>query len=128
MKFVLYSDIHAQVAPLEAVLKEVEKEKADKEIMAGDFVMLGPDPGAIVDMIRGRVTGQVWATRRVETMPSGALLEVETDGGGTLIAYDPLGCAKGELVLITQGSVAAGYFTSMKAPVDALIIGSIDEK
>ena len=28
MKYVLYSDIHAQVAPLEAVLKEIEKEKA----------------------------------------------------------------------------------------------------
>ncbi len=54
MKFVLYSDIHAQVAPFEAVLKEVEKEKADKEIMAGDFVMLGPDPGAIIEMVRGR--------------------------------------------------------------------------
>lgn len=54
MKYVLYSDIHAQVAPFEAVLKEVEKEKADKEIMVGDLVMLGPDPGAIVDMVRSR--------------------------------------------------------------------------
>ena len=78
-------------------------------------------------MIRGRVTGQVWSTKRVETLPGGALLEVETEGGGRLIAYDPLGCAVGEAVLITQGSVAAGYFTKIKAPVDALIIGSIDE-
>ena len=54
MKFVLYSDIHAQVAPLEAVLKEIEKEKADKEVVAGDLVMLGPDPGAVVEIIRGR--------------------------------------------------------------------------
>ena len=54
MKFVVYADVHAQVAPFEAVLKEVEKEKADKEVMAGDLVMLGPDPGAIVEMIRGR--------------------------------------------------------------------------
>ena len=36
-------------------------------------------------------------------------------------------CAKGETVLITQGSVAAGYFNKIKAPIDALIIGSIDE-
>ena len=35
---------------------------------------------------------------------------------------------EGEAVLITQGSVAAGYFTTVKAPVDALIIGSIDEE
>ena len=30
-------------------------------------------------------------------------------------------------MLITQGSVAAAYFDKIKAPVDALIIGSIDE-
>ena len=78
-------------------------------------------------MIRGRVTGRVWSSKHVETMPSGGLLEVETEGGGRLIAFDPLGCAEGEAVLITQGSVAAGHFTEIRAPIDALIIGSIDE-
>ncbi len=78
-------------------------------------------------MIRGRVKGQVWSSRHIESLPSGALLEVEVDGGAILIAFDPLGCAKDELVLITQGSVAAAYFNKHKAPVDALIIGSIDE-
>lgn len=78
-------------------------------------------------MIRGRVTGRVWSSRRIETLPGGALLEVETEGGARMIAFDPLGCADGEAVLITQGSVAAAYFTGHKAPVDALIIGSIDE-
>ena len=79
-------------------------------------------------MIRGRVTGRVWSSRRVDTLPNGALLEVTLDGGGSIIALDPLGCNDGEAVLITQGSVAAGDFTKIKAPVDALIIGSIDEK
>lgn len=79
-------------------------------------------------MIRGRVTGRVWSSKRIESMPAGALLEVETEGGGRLVAFDPLGCATGEAVLITQGSVAAAYFTKLKAPVDALIIGSIDEQ
>lgn len=79
-------------------------------------------------MIRGRVTGRVWSTRHIEVMPNGALLEVEIDKGSKLIAFDPLGCAEGEAVLITQGSVAAGYFTKIKAPIDALIIGSIDEQ
>lgn len=55
-------------------------------------------------------------------------MEVTIEGGSSLIAYDPLGCAEGEAVLITQGSVAAGFFTKIKAPIDALIIGSIDEK
>ena len=79
-------------------------------------------------MIRGRVTGRVWSSRRIDTLPNGALLEVSLDAGGSLIALDPLGCNEGEAVLITQGSVAAAYFTKIKAPIDTLIIGSIDEK
>lgn len=77
-------------------------------------------------MIRGKVTGRIWSTRHVESLPQGALLEVAV-GEETLIAFDPLGCAEGEEVLITQGSVAAGYFAGIKAPIDALIIGSIDD-
>lgn len=79
-------------------------------------------------MIRGRVIGQVWATKRLETVPNGALLTVELETGGELIALDVLGCGVGESVLVTTGSVAAGYFTKVKAPVDALVIGSIDEE
>lgn len=79
-------------------------------------------------MIRGRVSGKIWASRRIDTMPGGAYLEVETESGQRLIAFDPLGCAPGEAVLLTQGSVAAGYFTGQSAPIDALIIGSIDEE
>lgn len=79
-------------------------------------------------MIRGRITGRIWSSKHIETLPNGALLEVTLDTGGSLIALDPLGCADGEAVLVTQGSVAAGYFTKSKAPIDALIIGSIDEQ
>lgn len=79
-------------------------------------------------MIRGRVKGRCWATKRIDDMPQGALLDVELENGSLLVAYDPLGCGAGEEVLITQGSVAAGYFKDIKAPVDALIIGSLDEE
>lgn len=78
-------------------------------------------------MIQGKVTGRVWSSKHIESLPNGALLEVEV-AGNKIIAFDPLGCATGEEVLITQGSVAAGYFEQIKAPIDALIIGSIDEK
>ncbi len=79
-------------------------------------------------MIRARVSGRLWSTRHIGTLPTGALLEVETETGAKLIAFDPLGCALGEMVLITQGSVAAAWFTERSAPIDALIIGSIDEE
>jgi ethanolamine utilization protein EutN len=79
-------------------------------------------------MIRARVSGRLWSTRHIGTLPTGALLEVETETGAKLVAFDPLGCAEGEAVLITQGSVAASWFTERAAPIDALIIGSIDEE
>ncbi len=79
-------------------------------------------------MIRATVSGKVWASRRIDSVPTGAYLEVETESGARLIAFDPLGCAPGEAVLITQGSVAATYFAETAAPIDALIIGSIDEE
>ncbi len=78
-------------------------------------------------MIQARVIGKVWSTRRVPSLPRGALLEVETDSGSKMIAFDPLGCDTGETVLVTQGSVAAAFFTGQTVPVDALIIGSIDD-
>ncbi|WP_347956605.1 EutN/CcmL family microcompartment protein [Gordonia aichiensis] len=72
------------------------------------------------------VTGTVWSTKRIEGMPPGALLKVRTAGGDDLVAFDVLGSGVGEEVLITQGSVAAAWFTGTPPPVDALIIGSVD--
>ncbi len=78
-------------------------------------------------MLRATVTGSVWATRRLDTLPNGAFLEVRTDDGATLIAFDVLGSGAGERVLVATGSVAAGYFGAEHPPLDALIIGSLDE-
>jgi ethanolamine utilization protein EutN len=79
-------------------------------------------------MLKARVVGNVWSNKRVEGLPNGAFLEVEVDGGGTrLVAFDVLGSGVGEHVLVATGSVAAAYFPDPHPPVDALVIGSIDE-
>jgi len=78
-------------------------------------------------MLRATVTGSVWATRRIDRIPNGAFLEVEVDGGSRLVAFDVLGSGVGERVLVATGSVASGWFPSEHPPIDALIIGSIDE-
>lgn len=82
-------------------------------------------------MLKAVVVGNVWATRKVEGLPNGAFLEVEveTQGGGgqRLVAFDVLGSGVGERVLVATGSVAAAYFPDPHPPVDALVIGSIDE-
>jgi ethanolamine utilization protein EutN len=78
-------------------------------------------------MLRATVTGSVWATRRIEKIPNGAFLEVEMENGDRLVAFDVLGSGVGEHVLVATGSVASGWFGDDRPPVDALIIGSIDE-
>lgn len=78
-------------------------------------------------MLRAVVTGNVWSTKRIDGVPSGAFLEVEVAGTGSrLVAFDVLGSGIGESVLVVQGSVAAAWFPGTPPPVDALIIGSID--
>ena len=79
-------------------------------------------------MLKAVVVGNVWATKRVEGLPNGAFLEVEVEGGGSrLVAFDVLGSGLGERVLVATGSVAAAHFPSPHPPLDALVIGSIDE-
>lgn len=78
-------------------------------------------------MMRGHVVGRCWATKRIDHVPSGAFLEVEIVGGGRAVAFDVMGCGDGEEVLIVTGSTAAAWLGGGKVPIDALIIGSIDQ-
>ena len=79
-------------------------------------------------MIQARVVGKVWSTKKITGLPPGAFLEIEVEpGGARLIAFDVLGSGPGERVLVVQGSVAAGWFDAKSVPLDALIIGTIDE-
>ena len=52
-------------------------------------------------MICGKVTGQVWSTKHIDTLPNGALLEVEVDGK-SLIAFDPLDVQKEKPFLLLR--------------------------
>jgi ethanolamine utilization protein EutN len=79
-------------------------------------------------MVTGTVVGSIWSTRRLEELPNGALLEVELEGSGDrVVALDVLGSGVGERVLVTRGAAAAGWFSDERVPVDALVVGSVDE-
>jgi ethanolamine utilization protein EutN len=79
-------------------------------------------------MLKATVIGRVWSTKRVDGVPAGPMLEVQVDeSSARLLVYDPLGCGPGEKVIVATGSVAAGWFPGKAPPLDALIIGSIDE-
>jgi len=46
------SDVHGNFAALEAVLADIAHEKPDRIAVAGDLVLNGPDPVAVVDALR----------------------------------------------------------------------------
>lgn len=78
-------------------------------------------------MIKATVIGSVWATKRIEGIPAGALLEVAEAGTNRrLIALDQLGSGPGETVLIAEGSSAARRLPG-DPPIDALVVGVVDE-
>ena len=69
-------------------------------------------------MLRARVIGNVWATKRLPEVPNGAFVEVELEGGSTrMIAFDALGSGPGESVLVATGSVAAAWFPGPHPPI-----------
>lgn len=79
-------------------------------------------------MIKATVTDRIWSTKKVAEMPAGSILEVKVDGSSSsLLAFDPLGCGLGEKVIVATGSVAAAWFPGKSPPIDALIVGSIDD-
>ena len=79
-------------------------------------------------MLRATVTGRIWSTKKLPEVPTGTILEVLVDESNSrLLAFDPLGCGEGERVIVATGSVAAVWFPGKSPPIDALIIGSIDE-
>ena len=79
-------------------------------------------------MLCATVAGRIWSTKRLKEMPAGSILDVVVEGGSShLLAFDPLGCGEGERVIVATGSVAAAWFPGKPPPIDALIIGIIDE-
>jgi microcompartment protein CcmK/EutM len=84
-------------------------------------------------MLLARVTGTVVATRKDERLVSNKLLvvrPVDPSGkaeGSALVAVDTVDAGVGETVLIVSGS-SARMATGMKdCPVDAVIVGIVDE-
>lgn len=77
-------------------------------------------------MLSGKIAGHVWSSKKLESMPAGALVIVDLDNdGGRLIAFDPLACGEGEPVLIATGSACTRHFAT-QTPIDALVIASLE--
>ena len=90
-------------------------------------------------MFVARVTGSVVSTQKVQSMTGHKLLVVEpyrleadarrslVTTGRTFIAVDAVGAGEDDFVLITQGSSARLTPETSELPIDAVIIGIVDQ-
>jgi ethanolamine utilization protein EutN len=90
-------------------------------------------------MFVAKVIGSVIATQKVATMTGHKLLLVEPyrldpanrekliPTGRTFVTVDPLGAGVGQMVLLCQGSSARLTPETDKLPIDAVIIGLVDQ-
>lgn len=83
-------------------------------------------------MIAGKVVGSIVSTRKNDKLIGNKFMIVElvdsmSEKAKQLIAIDNIGAGIGEYVLVAQGSAARVGCDIPDAPVDAAIVGIIDD-
>lgn len=83
-------------------------------------------------MLAGKVVGSIVATRKNEKLVGNKFMIVEImdsmrEKEEQLIAVDNIGAGIGEYVLVAQGGAARKGCNMPDAPVDAAIVGIIDD-
>lgn len=83
-------------------------------------------------MIIGKVVGSVISTRKNENLVGNKFLIIEpiksmAHAGDRLVAIDNVGAGIGEVVLVATGSAARIGCGMENTPIDAAIVGIIDE-
>lgn len=81
----------------------------------------------------GRVVGSLWSTKKQDSLTGMKLMIVkpynpldEDENDFPIIAVDPVGAGIGEDVIYTTGSSARMAVTNREAPIDAAILGIVD--
>ena len=84
-------------------------------------------------MIIGKVVGTVICTRKNSSLVGSKFLivdpmeKMEIDGCDRIVAVDDVGAGIGELVLVATGSAARRGCGDPNSPVDACIVGIVDD-
>ena len=83
-------------------------------------------------MVIGKVVGSIIATRKNERLIGQKLLVIRPlenmEKKGEFVAIDNVGAGIGETVLVATGSAARIGCDLENAPVDAAIVGIVDEQ
>lgn len=83
-------------------------------------------------MLTAKLTGHIWSTRKAESLNGLKLMQAEIIGGGSdsgkrIIVVDIISAGIGDRVIITTGSSARRMLGNDDVPVDAVVVGIIDE-
>ncbi len=82
-------------------------------------------------MITAKLIGNIWSTRKVESLNGFKLMLAEeicgSKGGERLVVIDTIGAGIGDRVIVTKGSSARRMLDDDNIPVDAVVVGIIDE-
>ncbi len=84
-------------------------------------------------MIIGKVIGSVVSTRKNDNLVGSKFMVVEPlsdlgDPAKKIVAVDNVGAGIGEIVLVATGSAARVGCGMAQSPVDAAIVGIVDEE
>lgn len=83
-------------------------------------------------MVAARLIDNVWATRKADALNGLKFMLAEviggSDAGTRMIVADMIGAGIGDRVIVAAGSSARRMLGSDDIPVDAAVIGIIDEE
>ncbi|AKL96457.1 ethanolamine utilization protein EutN/carboxysome structural protein Ccml [Clostridium aceticum] len=82
-------------------------------------------------MLAARLIDNIWATRKADSLNGLKFMLAEIIGGSAsgqqLIVIDNIGAGIGDRVIISTGSAARKMLDNDSIPVDAAVVGIIDE-
>ncbi|MGL5439507.1 MAG: EutN/CcmL family microcompartment protein [Filifactoraceae bacterium] len=82
-------------------------------------------------MLTAKIIDHIWSTRKAESLNGLKFMLVEviggTNAGEKLVVADIISAGIGDRVIVTEGSSARRMLGSDDIPVDAVIVGIIDE-
>lgn len=82
-------------------------------------------------MITAKLIDNIWATRKAVSLQGYKLMLAEVIGGTQvgrrMVVVDTIGAGIGERVIVTTGSSARRMLENDQIPVDAVVVGIINE-
>ncbi len=82
-------------------------------------------------MLTAKLIDNVWATRKARALSGYKLMLAEVIGGREagklMVVVDTIGAGIGDRVIVTTGSSARKMLETDNIPIDAVVVGIIDE-